>query len=110
MLDIGPFLELEPARAVLEEFGVESRAHDDVFEAALHEKLNDQSLELELRFNFGQFHFRFVGNPLGFGLAASSAFAQGAVAGIATKLWFEAGRVLLIVPAPLIADFEERMA
>ena len=38
------------------------------------------------------------------------AFAQGAVAGIATKLWFEAGRVLLIVPAPLIADFEERMA
>ncbi|MCB9108888.1 MAG: hypothetical protein H6633_32280 [Anaerolineales bacterium] len=38
------------------------------------------------------------------------AFAQGAVAGIAAKLWFEAGRVLLIVPAPLIADFEERMA
>ena len=38
------------------------------------------------------------------------AFAQGAVTGIAAKLWFEAGRVLLIVPAPLIADFEERMA
>ena len=38
------------------------------------------------------------------------AFTQGAVVGIATKLWFEAGRVLLIVPAPLIADFEERMA
>ena len=37
------------------------------------------------------------------------AFAQGAVAGIPTKLWFEAGQVLLMVPAPYIADFEERL-
>ena len=37
------------------------------------------------------------------------AFAQGAVAGIATKLWLEHDRVLIIVPAPFAADFEERM-
>jgi len=37
------------------------------------------------------------------------AFAQGMVAGIAAKLWFEADRVLIIVPAPFAADFEERM-
>ncbi len=37
------------------------------------------------------------------------AFAQGAVAGIATKLWLERDRVLIIVPAPFAADFEERL-
>ncbi len=37
------------------------------------------------------------------------AFAQGAVAGIPAKLWFEAERVLIIVPAPLAAEFEERI-
>ncbi len=37
------------------------------------------------------------------------AFAQGAVAGIPTKLWLEAERVLFIVPAPYAADFAERM-
>lgn len=37
-------------------------------------------------------------------------FAQGAVAGIATKLWFESDRVLFMVPAPYGADFEERLA
>lgn len=36
-------------------------------------------------------------------------FAQGAVAGIPTKLWLEAERVLFIVPAPYAADFAERM-
>ena len=38
------------------------------------------------------------------------AFAQGAVAGIPTKLWFEADQILFIIPAPYIVDFEERMA
>ncbi|MBM4425204.1 MAG: hypothetical protein FJ030_17800 [Chloroflexi bacterium] len=38
------------------------------------------------------------------------AFAQGSVAGIPAKLWIEKDRVLLIVPAPFVADFEERMA
>jgi len=37
------------------------------------------------------------------------AFAQGAVAGIATKLWFEADRILFIAPAPMAAEFEERL-
>lgn len=37
------------------------------------------------------------------------AFAQGAVAGIPTKLWLETDRVLFIVPAPYAADFEERL-
>jgi MFS family permease len=32
------------------------------------------------------------------------AFAQGAVAGIPTKLWFDHGRVLFLVPAPYAAD------
>jgi hypothetical protein len=36
------------------------------------------------------------------------AFAQGAVAGIATKLWLEQARVLFVVPAPFIEDFQER--
>ena len=34
------------------------------------------------------------------------AFAQGAVAGLAMKLWFEAERVLLLVPAPYETDLE----
>lgn len=38
------------------------------------------------------------------------AFAQGAVAGLPLKLWFETGRVLFIVPAPFAADLEERLA
>jgi hypothetical protein len=37
------------------------------------------------------------------------AFAQGAVAGIPTKLWLEEERVLLIVPAPYAEVFSERM-
>ncbi len=37
------------------------------------------------------------------------AFAQGAVAGIPTKLWLEEDQVLFIVPAPYAADFAERM-
>jgi hypothetical protein len=36
------------------------------------------------------------------------AFAQGAVAGIATKLWLEQDRVLFVVPAPFVEDFAER--
>lgn len=38
------------------------------------------------------------------------AFAQGAVAGLPMKLWFEPERVLFIVPAPFGADLEARMA
>ncbi|MBI3243836.1 MAG: hypothetical protein HYZ49_16250 [Chloroflexi bacterium] len=41
--------------------------------------------------------------------AERPAFAQGMVAGIAAKLWLESDRVLIIVPAPFVADFEERM-
>ena len=37
------------------------------------------------------------------------AFAQGAVAGIPTKLWLEDDQVLFIVPAPYAVDFAERM-
>jgi hypothetical protein len=37
------------------------------------------------------------------------AFAQGAVAGIPTKLWLEDDQVLFIVPAPYAHDFAERM-
>lgn len=39
--------------------------------------------------------------------AARPAFAQGAVAGLPVKLWFEQERVLFIVPAPYAADLEE---
>lgn len=38
------------------------------------------------------------------------AFAQGSVAGIPAKLWFERDRVLFLVPAPYAHDFEERIA
>lgn len=37
------------------------------------------------------------------------AFAQGAVAGIPTKLWLEEDQVLFIVPAPYAHDFAERL-
>jgi hypothetical protein len=40
---------------------------------------------------------------------ARPAFAQGAVANIPLKLWFEHDRVLFIVQSPFAADFEERM-
>jgi hypothetical protein len=39
---------------------------------------------------------------------ARPAFAQGAVAGIPIKLWLEAKRVLLVTPAPFVADLQER--
>lgn len=38
------------------------------------------------------------------------AFAQGAVAGLPVKLWFEAERVLFITYAPLATDLEERLS
>jgi hypothetical protein len=41
---------------------------------------------------------------------ARPALAQGMVAGIATKLWLEDDRVLVVVPATMIADAGERMA
>jgi glycine cleavage system aminomethyltransferase T len=37
------------------------------------------------------------------------AFAQGMVAGLAMKLWFEQDRVLLLVPAPFAHELEERL-
>ena len=37
------------------------------------------------------------------------AFAQGSVAGIATKIWLEDERVLFMVQAPYAHDFEERL-
>lgn len=37
------------------------------------------------------------------------AFAQGMVAGLAMKLWFEQERVLLMVPAPFAHDLQERI-
>jgi len=36
------------------------------------------------------------------------AFAQGSVAGVPVKLWLEETRVLFVVPAPYVHDFEER--
>lgn len=36
------------------------------------------------------------------------AFAQGAVAELPVKLYFEKDRVLILIPAPYAADFEER--
>ena len=41
--------------------------------------------------------------------SACPAFAQGAVAGLPVKVWFEADRVLFIVPAPFAGDFAERV-
>jgi len=40
---------------------------------------------------------------------ARPAFAQGGVAGVATKLHFEEDRVLIIVPAPYAWEMEDRM-
>lgn len=37
------------------------------------------------------------------------AFAQGMVAGLPLKLWFEPKRVLFLLPAPYAQEFEERM-
>lgn len=37
------------------------------------------------------------------------AFAQGMVAGIATKLWIEQDRVFFVVPTPFAYDFSERI-
>lgn len=42
--------------------------------------------------------------------AARPAFAQGAVSGIATKLWLTTGRVLFIVPTPYAHEMEARLA
>ena len=36
-------------------------------------------------------------------------FVQGSVAGLPLKLWFEADRVLFLVPAPYAHDFEDRL-
>ncbi len=41
--------------------------------------------------------------------AARPSLAQGALAGIAAKLYFEESRALILFPAPLIEDFEERV-
>lgn len=37
------------------------------------------------------------------------AFAQGAVAGLPLKLWFECDRVLFVASAPFATDFAERL-
>ena len=42
--------------------------------------------------------------------SARPALAQGAIAGIAAKVWVEAERVLILVPAPFVAEFEERLS
>ena len=41
---------------------------------------------------------------------ARPALAQGEVAGIPAKLWFEAGRALILTPAPFAAAFQRRLA
>ena len=41
--------------------------------------------------------------------AARPAFAQGGVAGLPLKLWFERDRVLFVVSAPFATDFAERL-
>ncbi len=40
---------------------------------------------------------------------ARPAFAQGEVAGIPARLWFEAGKTLILTPAPFAAAFERRL-
>ncbi len=42
--------------------------------------------------------------------AVRPAFAQGMVGGLATKLWFEHNRVLILTPATLADDLQERLA
>ncbi len=41
---------------------------------------------------------------------ARPTLAQGAVAGIPVKLWFETGRTLLLAPAPFAAAFQRRLS
>lgn len=41
---------------------------------------------------------------------ARPTLAQGAIAGIAAKVWLESERVLILVPAPFVAEFEERLS
>lgn len=38
------------------------------------------------------------------------AFAQGMVGGLATKLWFERDRVLILTPATVAGDLQERLS
>jgi hypothetical protein len=38
------------------------------------------------------------------------AFAQGAVAHVPVKLWFELGKILILTAGPYLADLQERMA
>lgn len=38
------------------------------------------------------------------------AFAQGMVAGVATRLWLESEAVLFVVAAPFVIDFQERLS
>ena len=40
---------------------------------------------------------------------ARPSFAQGSVAGVATKIWLAADKVLFVVQAPYAAEFEERL-
>ena len=40
---------------------------------------------------------------------ARPAFAQGAIAGLPVKLWFEHDRVLFVVPGPFAVDFAKRL-
>lgn len=41
--------------------------------------------------------------------AARPAFAQGSIAGLPVKLWFEHDRVLFVVPGPFAFDFAKRL-
>ena len=41
--------------------------------------------------------------------AARPAYAQGAVAGIPTKLWFSEGQILFVVQTPYAQEMEERL-
>ena len=43
------------------------------------------------------------------GFSPGQAFAQGLVAGLPVKVWFEAERVLFFVASPLAADLAERL-
>ena len=42
--------------------------------------------------------------------SARPTFAQGMVAGIPCKLWLETDRTLIMVPAPYVAEMEERIS
>ncbi|MYA08694.1 MAG: hypothetical protein F4060_05190 [Holophagales bacterium] len=41
--------------------------------------------------------------------SARPAFAQGEIAGIPAKLWFDAGRTLILTPAPFASAFQRRL-